>query len=228
MSEQLTVHNFDQRREQGKLALSLVGMSNVGKSLWSGRLRSDSGFRVVGCDDEIEAALGSELQTQGYEGGIADVARWMGQPYDPQFADTQALYLQHESEVTVRALNAIAAGGQTSNLIIDTTGSVVHLDSAVRRRMRGETTVVYLEATSEMQGEMFQRYIEHPKPVVWGDVYHPQDREGRPESLRRLYPELLARRAALYCRMARVTIPRDEARALRDGEDFLEYVRYSL
>lgn len=168
MPERLTFRNFSHQREQGKIALALVGMSNVGKSYWSERLCEDSAFASFGCDDAIEVELSPELQAQGYEGGITDVARWMGQPYDLQFAHTQAQYLRLEAEMTEQALQQDSEG---RNRVIDTTGSVVHLDPSIRRRLTNMTTVVYLEATDEMREEMFKKYMECPKPVVWGDIY---------------------------------------------------------
>lgn len=228
MAEKLTFHNFQRKREQGSIALSLVGMSNVGKSYWSNRLHEESGFLTYGCDDEIEVQLENELRVQGYGGGIADVAHWMGQPYDPQFPAAQARYLELEADVTRQALDSLESGDKNRNFVLDTTGSVVHLDPSLRRSVKGQTTVVYLEATPEMQEEMFRRYMEHPKPVVWGDIYKSNENEDRLKSLSRLYPILLAHRSTLYDQMADVTITREDAESLRDSEDFLEHIRYSL
>lgn len=228
MPERLTRNNFTKQREQGTIVLSFIGMSNVGKSHWSNRLRNETEFQVVGCDDQIEACLGEELSALGYAGGMTDVGRWMGQPYDPQFPDTQKRYLQLEAEVTTRALDAVENGYSGSNVVIDTTGSVVHLDSAIQQRMHDLTTVVYLEATLQMQAEMFKRFSKHPKPLVWGDSYRRNAGESREDSLRRLYPELLARRSALYSGIAHVTFTQEEMADMRDSEDFLEHIRCAL
>jgi dephospho-CoA kinase len=150
MSERLTTQNFSRHREHGMVALSLVGMSNVGKSYWS-RLLGRRDFEVVCCDDKIEEQLGSELHTLGYSGGIRDVARWMGQPYDQQFAKNQARYLQLETEVTTQAMEDIDEERHIGNVVVDTTGSVVHLEPALRRRIQEVTTVVYLAASEEMK-----------------------------------------------------------------------------
>lgn len=225
MAERLTHREFTRQRQQGEAALALVGMSNVGKSHWSARLRDDCEFRVYGCDDEIEARLGPELQALGYEGGIADVARWMGQPYDPQFQAAQAEYVRLEAEVTRQALESSVPG---TNTVIDTTGSVVHLEASLRETLSAQTTVVYLQATPDMQAEMFRRYIEQPKPVVWGDIYRPEAGEDNSAALRRLYPDLLMCRSALYQQMAHVTIPQNDLAALQGGEEFLEYIGRAL
>lgn len=216
-------HLFTYQRQQGRLALALVGMSNVGKSLWAGRL-AESGFTVYGCDDEIERGLTPELQAAGYTGGLADVARWMGQPYDPQFAATQAHYLALEGESLTRALEQTSEG----NHVIDTTGSVIHLGTELLKTLRVQTTVVHLAANADMQAEMYQQYLAHPKPVVWGDSYQPLDGELPEAALKRLYPTLLARRNRSYRQLAHATITRDKLLQLTSTEVFLDAVELSL
>src|SRR3954471_24776883 len=93
----MTAAEFDHRLQSGELVLSLVGMSNVGKSYWSKRLIG-AGFTHICCDDLIERELGNELFELGYAGGIADMAKWLGQPYDRQFPLNQQRYLQLETD----------------------------------------------------------------------------------------------------------------------------------
>ena len=223
MKERLQFQQFTHQREQGQLALTLVGMSNMGKSLWAGRL-AESGFTVYGCDDEIVQQLESELQAEGYAGGLTDVAHWMGQPHEPQFPARQARYLGLEHQSLGRALELKS----DSNRVIDTTGSVVHLDADLLQTLHRQTTVVYLAATPSMQEEMYRQYLAHPKPVVWGNSYRPHDNESSAAALQRLYPELLAHRSHLYTRIAHATLTRDQLLHARTGEDFLDVVQHSL
>lgn len=224
MTERLRQHHlFTHQRQQGRLALALVGMSNVGKSLWAGRL-AESGFTVYGCDDEIERRLTPELQAAGYTGGLADVARWMGQPYDPQFATTQARYLALEGESLARALEQTSEG----NHVIDTTGSVIHLGTELLKTLRKRTTVVHLAANADMQAEMYQQYLAHPKPVVWGDNYQPLDGELPEAALKRLYPALLARRNRSYRQLAHATITREQLLQMDSTKAFLDAIEQSL
>ena len=116
MKERLRYQQFTRQREQGQLALALVGMSNVGKSLWAGRL-AESGFSVYGCDAEIEQQLAPELLNHGYMGGLAEVARWMGQPYAPQFAANQQRYLQLEAKALQSKLGQIVGRGKVQGVI---------------------------------------------------------------------------------------------------------------
>lgn len=224
MTERLRhYHLFTRQREQGQLALALVGMSNVGKSLWAARL-AESGFSVYGCDDEIKHQLAPELQEQGFTGGLVDVARWMGQPYDQRFAATQARYLALESESLVHALEQHTDG----NRVIDTTGSVVHLHPSLLEALRASTTVVHLAATADMREAMYQQYIAHPKPVVWGAAYSPRHNEPPEVALKRLYPALLAYRTQRYERIAHATITRNQLLQIPDTEAFLDAIEQDL
>ncbi|HEY5152820.1 MAG TPA: hypothetical protein VII55_02500, partial [Candidatus Saccharimonadales bacterium] len=204
--EPLTLAEFEDRVAAGKLRLTLVGMSNVGKTYWS-KLLAREGFTNICCDDLIEQKLGHELLELGYVGGIADMAKWLGQPYDERFAVNQRRYLQLETDALQEIIASLEDGSLTGNIVIDTTGSVVHTDSAIRRKLSALTTVVYLEASGEMRQEMFQLYIAEPKPVVWEDKFNIKPTESNIEALVRCYPQLLEYRSGLYDEMSHVTVP---------------------
>lgn len=59
--------------------ITLVGMSNIGKSFWSKELEREIGYFRFSSDEWIEERLTSELQGIGYS-GIKAVSEWMGQP----------------------------------------------------------------------------------------------------------------------------------------------------
>ena len=225
MPEVVTSNDFESALVSGELAMTLVGMSNVGKSYWSERLADDAGFEDICCDDLIEADIEHILKEGGYSGGIADVARWMGQPYDPQFAEAEKTYLDLESEHLKRIIDGLEEFGPLGgNRVIDTTGSVVHTSPLICEKLGQLTTIVALEATPDMQQEMFELYIAEPKPVVWGDVFEQQDNESPEQALARCYPNLLERRSRLYAEMAHVIIPREVSVRLGDAGGFLDYV----
>lgn len=227
-AETLSRSDFDARLKDGELSLTLVGMSNVGKSYWSSRLVKEAGFRKVEIDDLIEEELGAALHDAGYSGGIADVAKWMGQPYDPQFAANQQTYLDLETKMMRQTIDQLANPPLHGNVVVDTTGSVVHIDEAVGKELAKHSTVVYLEATPEMRQKMFELYIAEPKPVVWGDVYSQAAGETTDQALVRSYPELLARRSVLYRQMAHVAISREVSLGFTSTDEFLAYVRDGL
>lgn len=178
-------------------------MSNVGKTFWSKRL-AEVGFQHINCDDLIEAKLEPELKALGYS-GLADMSRWKGQPYDERFSENQTKYLRLESQVMQEVLEPLI-NSKPDNIVIDTTGSVIHTGEEICGLLQKFTTVVYLETPEHMQEEMFQKYIEHPKPVVFGNIYKPRKNETQTETLARCYRELLEYRSSLYSKYADITL----------------------
>ncbi len=181
-------------------------MSNMGKTHWSKQF-ADINFKHISCDDQIEAKLGPELKALGYA-GITDVSRWMGQPYEERFSANQQKYLEFEKEV-MREIFEELKNENTSNVVIDTTGSIVHTGSDICAKLQEYALMIYIEATDEMKEEMFQRYIKEPKPVVFGDVFAPKAGEEDQQTLKRCYPRLLDLRSALYAKYADIVIPRE-------------------
>jgi len=224
----LTQPEFDTRREANELAITLVGMSNLGKSFWANRLVDELGFDVIGCDDLIETELKDVLETDGFEGGISDMARWMGQPYDSRFASRQQTYLDLETITMKKIIDQLSHPPLNGNVVVDTTGSVIHTSEEICHALKVHSTVVHLEATPEMQRAMFELYMAEPKPVVWGDAYRSSEEQTSHETLEACYPQLLGQRCELYRKMAQVTLARETTLALENGEMFLDYVRNSL
>ncbi len=223
----LSSQEFERRLKAGELKLCVVGMSNVGKTHWSKQL-AKQGFQHLCCDDLIEQKLGDELVKLGFSGGIADMAKWLGQPYDKQFAANQQRYLDLEVETMQQIIDDLENGKLQGNTIIDTTGSVVHTHPEIRQKLHALTTVVYLEATDKMRHEMFKLYIAEPKPVVWEDIFKPEAVETNADALARCYPQLLKHRSDRYADMAHITIPREISLAVTDSIGFLKHLKNSL
>ncbi len=221
----LSPAEFDRFFQERRLVLTVVGMSNVGKTRWSKRLRS-LGFEDIHCDDLIEARLSHRLTALGYS-GLADISRWLGQPYDERYSENQREYISIEKQV-MEGVIADAQTGKLKNAVIDTTGSVVHTGEDICSALKEHSLVVYIEATKEMADEMFKRYIEKPKPVIFGDAYKPQEGETDAEALKRCYRDLLAVRSALYGRYADITIPATRTRECSDVGQFFSLLRRSL
>src|SRR3989344_5875118 len=205
--------------------IMFVGMSNSGKSYWAKRLAKVTRYECVSFDDRIEALLGPVLVEGGFR-GIAGVARWMGLPHEPQSAKNQEEYLSIERRVAFQLLGRLGAG--ETELIIDTTGSVIYLGDVILHVLRTFATVVYLETPESLVDEMFARFIKEPKPVIWGDVFKPQKGETQEESLARSYRELVRTRAQAYRKIAHVTLSYDFLR--KEGlqvHDFLQAIAQS-
>ena len=219
----VTAAEFDALLQNNSLRITMIGMSNVGKTKRAKSLVADSAlnFLWVCCDDLVEAKLKPFLEGKGFK-GVDGVAAWMGQPYEQRYPETQSLFLKFEEEVMAE----IDYQG-SKNIIIDTTGSVIYLSAKALRQLRGSALIVYLEASEDIKKFLFERYMSNPKPVVWGGSFSKKAGESDMEALKRCYPQLLEFRAAKYAELADLTIP---YLALRDtsGKQFLDEVRKRL
>lgn len=191
--------------------LSLIGMSNVGKTTWARRLEQH-GFTRISIDDLIEEKLEGILQDRGFS-GIADVARWMGQPYAPEYAETSRTYLRLETESMQETLDRLASDELAEhNVVVDTTGSVIHTGDAILERLQQQTIVVHLQTSQRVMDVMFQKYMAEPKPLIWGDSFSQQENESSVQALERCYPQMLARRSEKYQQIEMVPIAYDTQR----------------
>lgn len=190
------------------MIISLIGMSGSGKTYWSKKL-AQNGFTRICVDDLIENKLFSDLSKMGYQ-GIAGVAKWMGQPYEPKFKENQSYYLKAEKQIMQKILLQIKSSSfghrVAKTIVIDTTGSVIYLGSVISLALKKYTTVVYLKISKSEQVEMFKQYLKDPKPVIWGDSFKKSKGESNQAVLEKCYPKLLQRRAELYQKYADLTL----------------------
>jgi hypothetical protein len=216
------------------LRIALVGMSGAGKTFWTKRL-SAAGPPSISCDDRIEERLKSRLAAGGYT-GINGVAAWMGWPDSPTYAQREADYLAEEIAVLDEVLTQLERH-RASELILDTTGSVIYTGNSVLLRLRRQMTVVYLAASAQEQQLLIERYLTDPKPVLWRGAFQPKKGETPKETVARCYPALIAARRQSYEALAHCTIPVADLQALSKptGADaaaacdaFLERVRGKL
>ncbi|MBI2581061.1 hypothetical protein HYV85_04645 [Candidatus Woesearchaeota archaeon] len=220
---ELSKESFEELLGSNKLRISVIGMSNVGKTRRAKSLVADNSlnFSWACVDDLIEAKLKPWLEGKGFR-GVNGVAAWMGQPYAPQYPETQRLFLQFEESAMAEIDFSI-----DKNIVVDTTGSVIYLPQHVLQRLKENTLIIYLEAAEDVKKLLFERYISNPKPVIWGGSFSRNNGETGMEALKRCYPQLLEYRAARYKQLADITIPH---RVLRDtsGRQFLDEVRKRL
>lgn len=205
------------------MILTLIGMSGTGKSHWSKKLAKE-GFIRFCCDDLIEELLGTDLKKLGFA-GIADVSKWMGQPYNKQYPKTSKAYLKREMQVMNRLLKEVKKNNK-KNIVIDTTGSVIYTESEILKPLEKLTKVIYLETPQSVQDEMFRLYIKDPKPVIWGDVFNKKRGESDIDALARCYPKLLQTRSNKYKKLAHKKLDYHTLRApLYSVADFLAAVK---
>ncbi len=186
------------------MRLCLVGMSGVGKSHWAKRLAEARGYVRHDCDGAIGEHLVQLVTPAPGEEPVHALGRWMGMPWSEGYPAREARYLALEEQVTRAALDRMAR--EPGSHVLDATGSVVYLPRELLDRVRVECRVVYLRAPEVMRDAMLRRYLEEPKPVVWGASFTPRAGERPRDALARCYGELLALRDRRYAALAHVVL----------------------
>jgi shikimate kinase len=208
------------------LRLALIGMSGVGKTFWTKRL-TQAGHRSICCDDRIEQRLRPRLESGGYV-GIHGVASWMGWPDRPTYAEREAEYLAEEIATLDEVLTELERDPSTE-LVLDTTGSVIYTGNNLLRRLRRQMRIVYLLASAEEQQLLMERYLRDPKPVLWRGAFQAKRGEAPGETVARCYPTLIAARRQSYEALAHSTVAVAELRdAAADPAAFLSKVHARL
>jgi hypothetical protein len=186
------------------MIITLIGMSGAGKTHWAKQLERE-GFIRVGVDDIIEAKLDQELVGLGYS-GIADVAKWMGLPFEAKYERTSQLYMDFERDAILEVLMlAYSQSESGSDIVIDTPGSLIYVPDDILRELAQRTTLVYFHTPESAHAELAKRYLTDPKPIIWGESYKKKGKETAQEALIRCYPLLLQDRTVKYQRIAHTT-----------------------
>jgi len=211
----LSAAEFDSRKAQGQLRIALIGMSNIGKSYTAKRITKADGFESYDVDAQIQAKLGKTSM-----GAMAD---WMGHPFTDGYGERSVEYLRLEAEIS------LAASQGKDNLILDTTGSVIHIPNEDIISINSNYLIVYIKASEADLETLVDRYFKYPKPTIWGDCYHKVDGKSDLDSLLACYPNLLTLRARLYTKFADITIEAaDLANPNMADEDVLPLMRNYL
>jgi shikimate kinase len=192
------------------MRVSFIGMSNIGKTYWAKRISAEYGIKNVNCDSCIEHMMEPELKALGFR-GLRDVAKWMGQPPAPQYEANSDRYVECEKTVMSEIIERLGTQPEES-IVIDTTGSVIYSGVGILAGLRRHTRIIYFEASDAHIDSLFKRYLTHPKPLIWGNAFKPQEGEAAQETLRRCYPELLRDRAWHYAKLAHITVPYERHR----------------
>ena len=178
--------------------LALIGMSGVGKS-HAAKALADAGWLRLDCDGLIAERLGELVTIAPEEEPVHAVGRWMGMPWTPGYAEREGQYLSLEEVVTAACLDQALA--QDGPVVIDTTGSVVHLPASLQARLQDTCDVVYLRAPDAWQDQMVARFLAEPKPVVWEGCFEAGDSDPL-GALPTCYRQLLRMRDARYEQLA--------------------------
>ena len=209
------------------MQFTLIGMSGVGKSHWSKKVEAQ-GFRRYSCDELIAERFGAELGKKGK--ATQNLAKWMGQPYSKDYEDAEARYLELENDVVTRICDELEFGSQKHKpVVVDTTGSLVYLKETLLKRLRKLTRTVLLSIPVNKNEELFEAYLQDPKPVIWNGKYLPFEWENRQKALARCYRELLSFRKERYELMSDYNMDYSfHHNSETTVEDLLEFVGISL
>lgn len=221
----LTKEQFEKKLIDGNFVLTLIGMSNIGKTAWSKRLKKIN-FKHICCDDLIEEKLEPELIKHGYK-GIAEVAKWLGFPHQENFAKNEQSYLDFEIQ-TMREISEKISKNPQNNTVIDTTGSVIYTGTETHQNLKEISLIVYIKAPEKMLKAMTENYFKRPKPVLWMDNFKANNNRSDEENLKISYPKLLDSRDKLYREIADFTIPYQSLRWNMSPEAFLETIKNLL
>ncbi|MFA5936816.1 MAG: hypothetical protein WC822_02975 [Candidatus Paceibacterota bacterium] len=206
---------FNQLLKNNQLAISLIGMSGIGKTYQSLHLKKIS-FKHKCIDDLIAMNLVT---------GKTDIASWLGQPDSFGFETREKEYLEQEQIATQRALRDI-----NKNTVIDTTGSVIYLPKQIKKSLKKLTLIIYLQENYALKQQLFKKYVTDPKPVIWGNKFNQQAGENRLKALQRCYFTLLKFRAEKYKKLADIILPHQIINNKRylSGRVFLDVIRNQL
>lgn len=186
------------------MTITLIGMSNCGKSYWSRKLE-EAGFIRFSCDDFIEKKLEKELKRLGFS-GVNDVAKWMGQPYEERYSQTSKKYLAFESDSLEEIIYNLEHAYPDQNYVVDTTGSVIYTNDKIMEQLSKLTTIIYLETPLSVRQEMCELYFRNPKPVIWGESFKKFRGEENKVALKRCYPTFLDYRCKKYKKHTQITL----------------------
>ncbi len=220
----ITKKKFEEEIKNNKLILSLIGMSNIGKSFWSKKLK-DIGFKYICCDDLIEKKLEKDLKKLNYS-GIQDLARWMGMPYEKRFQKNQKKYLMFEEETMSEILKQIKK--TKYNTVIDTTGSIVHNNEYYLKKLKEKSLIIYIETDNSIENELFKKYITEPKPVIFGNIFEIKEGEDKMESLKKAYKKLLKFRTSLYKKYTDINLNYKNTKKDSDINHFIKLIQEKL
>jgi shikimate kinase len=211
----LTRTEFDQKHKDGSLAIALVGMSNIGKSIRAGQLEDEFGFTRHSVDDVIAQKL--------KKGNMAGMVEWMGYPFESQYKEAEDLYLDLENKMT------LSRNPQIGNFVLDTTGSVVYLEPKTLAQLREDYLIINLDCSGTMLKPMIEEFFLTPKTIVWANHFQKQENEKEIDALRRCYPNLLKDRIKRYRELGDIHIPGELSRSPKIvSQRFWEIIRLTL
>ncbi len=184
--------------------ITLTGMSGLGKSYWS-KLLATKGYKRFCCDDMIEDRIVKLINIADKK--EIDIGKWMGFPFEKKYRRNENIYLTFEIEVLSEIISYLQTANPAEKIVIDTTGSAPYSGDDIMKRLKALSCIIHLSVSQDYQMEMLEKYINNPRPVLWGNLYVKKSFETEKEALARSYKALLVYRENLYKKYAHHSIP---------------------
>lgn len=238
-----------------KKAVTLIGMSGVGKSYLSGILSKED-WQDYSCDYLIGAkylaeALGGEAANMSQD-NILGLSEFVGQVGDEvkgglplaEFQKRQKMYKEAELQSLIDACADIESS--RGDFILDTTGSVCELQAPdVLEQLGQRSLFVYLKVRQEGHAEILRRAVEYPKPLYYAPDFLLERLEAYKEQfdvedvahiepvafLQWVFPFLFEARLAKYQALADqygVTIYSDQFADVKNSDDIMRVIEGAL
>ena len=127
----------------------------------------------------------------------------MGQPFSEGYIEAEKLYLELEEAVVEHICDELEQATEKNvPVVVDTTGSLIYLQKRLLNRLRALTKIFHLRLPEEKHEQLFENFINDPKPIIWEGKFRPRKGETIQNTLRRCYKELLSYRNERYSLIA--------------------------
>lgn len=239
-----------------KKAISLIGMSGVGKSYISAKL-GEWGWFNYSCDHLIGTKyLADQVSGDMTADNIQSLSEFVGQIGDPakggvgldEFKRRQQMYYDAECAVLKDLPEEFdhAERNMYTSFVNDSSGSMCEVeDEEVLRGVGEKTLMVYLKVRQEDHADILRRAIEYPKPLFFPPAFFEERLArfqtkfdvGRVEDidpqvfLRWVFPHLFESRLPKYKALADqygVIIPVSNFLNMNSEDDFINVIAGAL
>jgi len=240
--------------EQPKKAVTLIGMSGVGKSYTACKL-AEWGWQNYSCDYLIGTKyLGDMLGAEGEmsAANISSLSDFVGQLGDEarggtgleEFRRRQKLYYGAECDVLRDMGEALEAAD--GNFVCDSSGSLCEVeDESILEEVGRRSLIVYIKVDQRDHAEILQRSLQTPKPLYFPPAFLDErlaryfekfdlskvDEIDPQEFLRWIFPHLFESRLPKYKRIAKqygVIVPAGAMAGVNSEDDFLNVIARAL
>ena len=237
---------------QPKKAITLIGMSGLGKTHMSAMLARE-GWVHYSCDEIIgRDFLAKDLDAPVSKEDLSPLSRFVGKLGDPakgglplvEFKKRQRMYYDAECESLRRMGTEIAR--TAGDFVNDSTGSLCEIiDDGLIEQVGRETLFVYIRANANDEAVILQRAIDYPKPMFfpstefdyWLNEYMRENKiastdEMDPDQFARwVFPVLVRARLPKYRKLADkygIVIESVDMNRVSNAEQFVDLVARTL